>query len=84
MTSSERKPIAIIAEVLAGWVGFLGVGHFIIGNSRVGLALLLGWWAAIIIGAGITLGSLGGALICLGPAWFIVPIISAVTIFTAK
>lgn len=84
MDKSSKKPVAIIAEVVAGWFGFLGVGHFIIGNNALGLLLLIGWWAAIIVFIGVGLGTLGGALICILPVWFVVPIISALTIFAVK
>jgi hypothetical protein len=84
MDKSSNKPVAIIAEVVAGWFGFLGVGHLIIGNVALGLLLLIGWWAAIIVFIGVGLGTLGVALICILPVWFVVPIISALTIFAVK
>ncbi|NJN92820.1 MAG: hypothetical protein HC875_01375 [Anaerolineales bacterium] len=76
--------LAVIVELLAGWSGFLGVGHLVMGRSLIGLALLLGWWATLIIGAVVAVGTQGIALMCLGPIWFITPIVSAVKISTTK
>lgn len=78
--SNNNKTVAVLAEIFGGWFGFLGIGHFIMGNSGLGIALLLGWWVAIAVMLGIALGTLGGGLLCVIPLWFLVPVVSGFSI----
>ena len=66
-----------MAEAVAGWFGFLGVGHLMMGDSKTGMTMMIGWWIAIVVMLGAALGTLGSGLICIVPVWFVVPIISA-------
>lgn len=78
--NNNKKSVAVIAEIFGGWFGFLGIGHFIMGNWGLGLALLIGWWVAIIITLGVLLGTFGASFICAAPIWFVVPIVSGFSI----
>jgi len=72
--------MAVVLEALCGWVGFLGVGHLLRGRIATGLGLMLLWWLVIagLIFFGIF--SLGAGLACVGPIWFVVPVLSALAL----
>jgi hypothetical protein len=68
----------LIAEIVGGYFGLLGIGHMISGRVGLGIGVLLGWWfilvptiLAIIATAGIC------ALIGI-PLYFGIPIFSGV------
>ncbi len=79
-SSTNTKTLATMIEILGGWAGFLGVGHFIMGNWLLGLVLLVGWWIALIVLIGILIGTFGSGFICVAPIWFLVPIVSGFSI----
>jgi hypothetical protein len=76
----QHKPLAIMAEIFLGWIGFLGIGHFILGDKRNGWLILIAWWIILMIMAGAALATNGGALFRIIPAWFLLPIISGLTL----
>jgi hypothetical protein len=81
------RPLALIIEVFAGWLGFLGVGHVLVGITEeawpraiTGMIFMVGWWIVVFILIAISVGTLGAGLACAVPIWFIVPILSAISI----
>ena len=72
--------MAVVLEAVCGWVGFLGVGYLLRGQIGTGLAMMLLWW--VVIAALIFFGifSLGASLVCVGPIWFAVPVLSALAL----
>lgn len=43
--SSGTDPnLVMVVEILAGFFGFLGIGHMLAGEIGMGLMLLIGWW----------------------------------------
>lgn len=83
-SQGSNKSLAIVAEAVAGWFGFLGVGHFILGNRDTGFKLLIGWWIGVIIMLAAAIGTVGAGLACIGPIWFVVPILSAIALATSS
>ncbi len=72
--------MAVVLEALCGWVGFLGVGYLLRGQIGTGLGLMVVWWlvgVVLFLGAVMTLGA---SVACIGPIWFVVPILSAVAL----
>jgi hypothetical protein len=72
--------MAVVLEVICGWLGFLGVGYLVRGYIGTGLGLMVLWW--LVIGSSVFVGiiTLGANAACFGPALFVVPIISAVAL----
>ena len=58
---SGIKIVAGIVEIIAGWFGFLGVGHFILGDSNGGKKKMGQWAIAIFVGLVISIVSGGAA-----------------------
>jgi hypothetical protein len=54
-TPSTKDPnTAMVIEILAGYLGFLGIGYLYAGRTAAGLLRLFGWWAfltLVVIGA---------------------------------
>jgi len=88
--SGNTRLFAAIIEVLLGWMGFLGVGHIILGFSeqrrssiKLGVALLLGWWVLGLLSAGCAIFTLGLGMLCLLPAapiYLLIPVLSGFAI----
>ncbi len=72
--------MAVVLEAICGWLGFLGVGYLLRGQIGTGLGLMLLWWVVIAVFFFAGLLTLGGSLACVGPVWFVVPILSAVAL----
>ena len=72
--------MAVVLEAVGGWFGFLGVGYLLRGQIGTGLALMVLWW--IVLGVLVFGGlfTLGASLACLGPIWFVVPVLSAIAL----
>jgi TM2 domain-containing membrane protein YozV len=70
--TEERINNAFVIELVAGLLGFLGIGYMYTGRTTEGLIRLVGWWVL----AGIMVAS-----VCLIPlamvGWLVVPIGSA-------
>lgn len=70
----------LLIELLPGLFGFLGIGYLWAGETLLGIALLLGYWAFWAIVAVATIATLG-FLLCFFPffiaLYFAAPIISA-------
>jgi hypothetical protein len=72
--------MAVVLEALCGWLGFLGVGYLLRGEIATGLGLMVLWWivlVAMVLGGIVTLGA---GFACVGPVWFVVPLLSAVAL----
>ena len=73
----------LLIELLPGLFGFLGIGHLWAGETALGLALLLGYWAFWSIVAIATVLTLG-LLLCFLPLliifFFAAPLISALAL----
>lgn len=73
--------IGLLIELLPGFFGFLGIGYLWAGETLLGVALLLGYWAFWTVVAVATLATLG-LLLCFLPFfvafYFAAPIVSAV------
>ena len=74
--------MAVVLEALCGWLGFLGVGYLVRGQIGTGLGLMVLWWLVLAAFVFFGLLSLGHGLVCAGPVWFVVPILSAVALAT--
>jgi hypothetical protein len=72
--------MAVVLEALCGWLGFLGVGYLLRGHIGTGLGLMVLWWLVLGVSFFVAVVTLGASIGCLGPAWFVVPIISAVAL----
>jgi hypothetical protein len=73
---SGIKIVAGIVEIIAGWFGFLGVGHYMLGDSNGGKKKMGQWAIAIIVALVISIVSGGAAFALALPIWFAVPIVS--------
>jgi hypothetical protein len=69
--------VAIVLEAICGWLGFLGVGYLLRGRIGTGVALMLVWWLVLVGQFFLVVVSLGAGVACLGPIWFVVPLLSA-------
>ncbi len=47
---APKDPTTALLLELLGYLGFLGIGHVYAGKTGRGIALLIGWWAYLIIG----------------------------------
>ncbi len=79
-----KDPAAgLLIELLPGFFGFLGIGHLWAGETLLGIALLLGYWAFWSIVAVVTIASFG-LLLCFLPffilLYFAAPIVSALVL----
>ena len=90
MTESTCLLVGIV-EIVVGWFGFLGVGHILAGiveerHGRVinGFLFMVCWWIVIGVLAAITAVSAGLGIICTGPVWLIVPLISGISLMKGK
>ncbi|HZU07462.1 MAG TPA: hypothetical protein VFB73_15975 [Chloroflexota bacterium] len=74
--------MAVVLEALCGWLGFLGVGYLLRGYIATGLGLMVLWWLvlAVMLGTAIVVTPLGVGLVCVGPVWFAVPLLSAMAL----
>ncbi len=68
--------ISLVLEVLFGLFGILGVGHAYSGRVALGIALMVGWWAYILVAAFIVTVSFGVLSCLMIPIYIAVPIIS--------
>lgn len=68
-----RNPTVAFLLELLGIVGFLGIGHIYSGHTGRGIALLLGWWAYLLISGVLTIILVG---FCMLVAVLIVPPLS--------
>ena len=78
---TTKDPSAgLLIELLPGLFGFLGIGYLWAGETALGIALLLGYWAFWAIVAVVTVLSFG-LLLCFFPFFFLLyfaaPIASA-------
>lgn len=78
--AAAKDPAAgLLIELLPGLFGFLGIGYLWAGETLLGIALLLGYWAfwAVVVATFATLG----LLLCFLPFftmfYFVAPTISA-------
>jgi predicted amidophosphoribosyltransferase len=65
---------ALLLETIAGYFGFLGLGHIYAGRALLGIGLMLGWWLGLTIIVGMAATGIG-LLIAL-PAFFGIPYFS--------
>ncbi len=88
--TANTRLFAAIIEVLLGWMGFLGVGHIILGFSEqrrssimLGVVLMVAWWVLAILVLGCVFLTLGLGALCLLPAfpiYILVPVLSGFAI----
>jgi hypothetical protein len=72
--TEARAKNALLLETIAGYIGFLGLGHIYAGRALLGIGLMVGWWIGLMIIAGIAATGVG-LLIAL-PAFFGIPYFS--------
>lgn len=87
---SKDPNIALAIEIVAGYLGFLGIGYLYVGRTTAGLLRLFGWWAFMfgaVFGTAVLSAFLpefgdGGvvvglmALLCLVPTLLAIPTVS--------
>lgn len=74
--ADNRATIALVAEIIGGYLGFLGLGHMYSGRVGLGVAILLGWFFVL---GGSLLGAVGtgGLLGCVAlPIYLSIPVVS--------
>lgn len=48
-TPPKDPNTAMVIEIVAGYLGFLGIGYLYAGRTAAGLLRLFGWWAFLIL-----------------------------------
>lgn len=74
---TKSRPVIPALLQLLGWIGFLGIGYMVRGRILVGLAMLVGWWAAfwfLFIASIVTFGAFG---VLMHVVWLVVPPLTA-------
>lgn len=74
--ADNRAQNALIIEIAAGILGFLGIGHMYGGRTGLGVALLIGWWVGIAVLTAIATTGIGACLSL--PLWIAVPVFSGI------
>jgi hypothetical protein len=91
----RERVLAAAVEVILGWAGFMGIGHYLTGLAEedaarrsAGFKLMAIWMAALLV---LGLGSVFSVLCCLGipallvwPLYLIFPILSAAALLRPK
>ena len=75
--SSNKATIAVILELVGGYIGLLGLGWIFGGDVLKGILILIGYAILLGIGGFLMSVSFGLLAIILVPLYLIVPIISA-------
>ncbi len=70
--------IALVLETVFGLFGILGIGHVYSGRIALGVGLLLGWWAYIVVAFLLGLVTMGILGCLLAPIYIAVPIVSGI------
>lgn len=74
-TSESKATNAMVAEIVGGLLGFLGIGHMMGGNVVLGVVALIGWWVGIGILATMTV-VLPICVVITCPAYVAIPVAS--------
>jgi predicted amidophosphoribosyltransferase len=69
-----RAKNALLLETIAGYFGFLGLGHIYGGRALVGILLMFGWWIGLTVITVIAATGIG--LLIAVPAFFGIPYLS--------
>jgi hypothetical protein len=67
----------VLLEVVAGWLGFLGVGHIVSRRVVRGVLLMASWWLGVLLGLTMVWATGGLGIVCFVPIWLLGPIFSA-------
>lgn len=74
----NKETLVLIAEIVGGYFGVLGIGHFISGRVGWGIGALLGWWLILVPTLAAVVAT-GGLCALVGiPLYFGIPIASGI------
>ncbi len=74
--------LVALVEFVAGWFGFLGIGHMITGNFGMGCMTMIGFWIYLVVSFVVIAVTGGLGLVVCGPLTFIILVGSAFSAYS--
>lgn len=74
----NKATLALLIEIVAGFLGFMGIGHIYSGRMALGITVMFGWWFALFMAIIVSAVSFGLLLLPMALMVIAVPIISGI------